>query len=149
MDNNTYINNSKFMEFIDELATQFTETEFKENTFEERKIYEGSYETHFTNDAQNYFTQKYDEIETMANKIMGLYTDNDKPRKVILEQQELNRKIKSIEVVKEKCYKCHQQIEYTEELPFCPNCLASFQLGTIPYPKRYDTYMFKFCLLNI
>ena len=126
MDNNTYINNSKFMEFIDELATQFTETEFKENTFEERKIYEGSYETHFTNDAQNYYTQKYDEIETMANKIMGLYTDNDKPRKVILEQQELNRKIKSIEVVKEKCYKCHQQIEYTEELPFCPNCLASF-----------------------
>tara|TARA_R110000868_G_scaffold67164_1_gene199669 strand:- start:474 stop:881 length:408 start_codon:yes stop_codon:yes gene_type:complete len=110
MDNNTYINNSKFMEFIDELATQFTETEFKENTFEERKIYEGSYETHFTNDAQNYYTQKYDEIETMANKIMGLYTDNEKPT-----HTEYYR----------ICSKCEGENTHNiDDFGFCKHCLA-------------------------
>ena len=126
MDNNTYINHSKFIEFIDELAIQFTEKEFGEETYAYSNEVGKEDVLMYQEDAYNYYNQKYDEIETMANKIMGLYTDNDKPRKAILEQQELNRKIKSIEVVKEKCYKCHQQIEYTEELPFCPNCLASF-----------------------
>ena len=132
MDNNTYINNSKFMEFIDELATQFTETEFKENTFEERKIYEGSYETHFTNDAQNYYNEKYDEIETMANKIMGLYTDNDKPRKAILEQQALNRKIAEKEDKPSAhteyyriCSKCEGENTHNiDDFGFCKHCLA-------------------------
>ena len=110
MDNNTYINNSKFMEFIDELATQFTETEFKENTFEERKIYEGSYETHFTNDAHNYYNQKYDEIETMANKIMGLYTDNEKPT-----HTEYYR----------ICSKCEGENTHNiDDFGFCKHCLA-------------------------
>ena len=110
MKNNTYINHSKFIEFIDELATQFTETEFKENTFEERKIYEGSYETHFTNDAQNYYTQKYDEIETMANKIMGLYTDNEKPT-----HTEYYR----------ICSKCEGENTHNiDDFGFCKHCLA-------------------------
>jgi len=73
----TYIDNSRFMEFIDEMATQITEMNFGQETYEERKIYEGSYETHFTNEAQEYYNEMYDEYETMANNIMGVYSDNE------------------------------------------------------------------------
>ena len=38
MDNNTYINHSKFIEFIDELAIQFTEKEFGEETYKVGKF---------------------------------------------------------------------------------------------------------------
>ena len=72
--------------------------------------------------AQNYIKEFIEDDELIIESIEDITTT----RKVILEQQALNRKIKLIKVVKEKCYKCHQQIEYTEEFPFCPNCLASF-----------------------
>tara|TARA_R100000541_G_scaffold56863_1_gene66558 strand:+ start:334 stop:552 length:219 start_codon:yes stop_codon:yes gene_type:complete len=58
------------MEFIDELATQITEMNFGAETFEERKIYEGSYETHFTDEAQDYYNEMYDEYENLYISII-------------------------------------------------------------------------------
>ena len=72
-----YIDDSDFMEFIDEMATQITEMNFGAETYEERKIYEGSYETHFTNEAQDYYNEMYNEYETMANNMMGVYKRHD------------------------------------------------------------------------
>ena len=65
------------MEFIDEMATQITEMNFGADTYVEVKIYEGSYETRFSGEAQDYYNEVYDEYESMANNIMGVYSDNE------------------------------------------------------------------------
>ena len=75
-----YIDNSEFMELVSELATQITEKEFGEDTYEERLIYIDSndkshYETHFTNEAQDYYNEKYDEYEGLFNNIANIYSD--------------------------------------------------------------------------
>ena len=74
----TYIDNSRFMEFIDELATQITEMNFGADTT--REIKDGlsdGYATIFTDEAQEYYNEMYDEYEMMANNIMGVYNDNE------------------------------------------------------------------------
>ena len=45
------------MEFIDEIATQLTELNFHEDTFE------GIGELHFTEEAQDFYNERYDEVE--------------------------------------------------------------------------------------
>jgi hypothetical protein len=69
----TYIDNSRFMEFIDEMATQITEMNFGFDTFQ--NIKDGEYK--FTDEAQEYYNEMYSEYEMMANNIMGVYSDND------------------------------------------------------------------------
>ena len=73
-----YIDNSRFMEFIDELATQITEMNFGADTTKEIKdgLSDG-YVTIFTDDAQEYYNEMYGEYEMMANNIMGVYSDNE------------------------------------------------------------------------
>tara|TARA_B110000495_G_C23034498_1_gene617312 strand:- start:1175 stop:1711 length:537 start_codon:yes stop_codon:yes gene_type:complete len=71
--NKTYIDNSRFMEFIDELATQITEMNYGADTF--KNVQEGSYK--FTDEAQEYYNDMYSEYEMMANNIMGVYSDNE------------------------------------------------------------------------
>ena len=73
----THINNSRFMEFIDEMATQITEMNYGNDTYVEVKIYEGSYETRLSGEAQDYYNEMYNEYEAMANNIMGVYSDNE------------------------------------------------------------------------
>ena len=55
--------NDKFtsneMEFIDEIATQLTEINFHEDTFE------GIGELHFTEEAQDFYNERYDEVESL------------------------------------------------------------------------------------
>tara|TARA_B110000240_G_C13415810_1_gene417285 strand:- start:487 stop:774 length:288 start_codon:yes stop_codon:yes gene_type:complete len=77
--NKTYIDNSRFMEFIDELATQITEMNFGADTTKEIKdgLSDG-YVTIFTDESQEYYNSMYSEYEMMANKILGVYSDNDK-----------------------------------------------------------------------
>lgn len=72
-----YIDNSNFMEFIDEMATQITEMNFGADTYTEEKIFEGRYETVMTEEAQEYYNEMYDEYEMMVNNIMGVYSDNE------------------------------------------------------------------------
>ena len=70
---NTYVNDSRFMELIDEIATQITEMNFGDDTT--IGLDDGS--TIFTDDAQDYYNEKYDEYETMINKIIGVYKHHD------------------------------------------------------------------------
>ena len=73
-----YIDNSRFMEFIDELATQITEMNFGADTT--REIKDGlsdGYATIFTDEAQEYYNEMYEEYEMMANNIIGVYSKND------------------------------------------------------------------------
>ena len=67
----TYIDNSRFMEFIDEIATQTTKINFGADTW-------GGCGLHFTDEAQNYYNEMYNEYEMMANNIMGVYNKTNK-----------------------------------------------------------------------
>jgi len=69
----TYIDNSRFMEFIDEMATQITEMNFGQETYEDGN---GG----FTEEAEDYYNEMYDEYEMMANNIMGVYSDSDEKK---------------------------------------------------------------------
>ena len=67
-----YIDNSRFMEFIHEMATQLTEMNYGADTF----VYSED-EPRFSEEAQDFFNETYDEYETMANNIMGVYKHSD------------------------------------------------------------------------
>lgn len=73
-----YIDNSRFMEFVSEMATQLTELNFHEDTFiaiQSEDAVDEEYK--FTDEAQDFFNERYDEIETMVNNIMGVYKHSD------------------------------------------------------------------------
>ncbi len=76
-----YLDNSRYMEFIDEIATQMTEIIFLNDTFvavdieyspekDAKEYYK------FTEEAQDYYNEKYDEIETLLNNLLGVYSNN-------------------------------------------------------------------------
>ena len=71
-----YIENSRFMEFIDEMATQMTEMTYGEATWSCYRKYGGDFK--MKDEPQDFYNLRYDEIEDMVNKIMGIYSDNDK-----------------------------------------------------------------------
>ena len=76
MKNKIYIDNSHFMELIDALATQITEMNFREETWnvdELEKLDEGY---KFTEEAQDYYNEKYDEYEGLFNNMANIYSDN-------------------------------------------------------------------------
>ena len=73
-----YIDDSDFMEFIDEMATQITEMNFGADTYID--IIDGvavDNGMRFSNEAQDYYNEMYDEYETMANNMMGVYKRHD------------------------------------------------------------------------
>ena len=73
-----YIENSTFMEYIDELATQITEREFKENTYKELKSdLDNDIRMIFTDEAQDFYNDMYDEYETLTNNMLGVYSDTE------------------------------------------------------------------------
>ena len=76
-ENKILVRDSNFLECVDELATQITEMNFGADTYTEKKIFEGRYETVMTEEAQDFFNETYDDYEAMANNIMGVYSDNE------------------------------------------------------------------------
>ena len=62
--------NSRFMELVDAIATQITEMNFGQDTYVEVKIFEGNYEMRFTEEAQDYYNEMYDEYETRINNYL-------------------------------------------------------------------------------
>ena len=74
-----YIENSTFMEFIDELATQITEMNYGAETYKEYKsIKHGEEEViTFTDEAQDYYNEMYDEFETLTNNLLGVYSNTE------------------------------------------------------------------------
>jgi hypothetical protein len=74
MNDKIYIENSRFMELIDALATQITEAEFKEQT---NKL-DLSGDWVFQEEAQDFYNEKYDEYEGLFNNIANIYSDNER-----------------------------------------------------------------------
>ena len=62
--------NSRLMELVDAIATQITEMNFGQETYVEVKIFEGHYEMRFTEEAQDYYNEMYDEYETLINNYL-------------------------------------------------------------------------------
>jgi len=63
------------MEFVSEIATQLTELNFHEDTFE--VIGEKGIHLRFTEDAQDFFNERYDEVETLLENTLDI--TNDEP----------------------------------------------------------------------
>ena len=72
-----YVENGRFMELVDEIATQITETEFKEHTYKPTPVglLQGQ---SFTEDAHDYYNGTYDEIEDLINNTINVFSINDK-----------------------------------------------------------------------
>ena len=65
----TFIDHSTYMELIDELATQLTELNFHEDTWED--LGNGQ---QFTKDAFDFYNERYDEVERLFNTLGNIYS---------------------------------------------------------------------------
>ncbi len=61
-------NDSNVMEFIDEVVTQMTELHFHEDTF--KVIGEKGIHLRFTDEAQDFYNERYDEVETLFTNLI-------------------------------------------------------------------------------
>lgn len=68
------IPNDKWMEFISEIALQLTENTYGEDAFEN---YRGEGEIRLKEQAQDFFNERYDEVETLLENTLDI--TNDKP----------------------------------------------------------------------
>jgi len=69
-----YIDNSRFIEFVSEITDKIVEAQFGVG-FDKNEDEEGN--TTYTEEAQDVFNEKYDEVESMLNTTLGVYSDND------------------------------------------------------------------------
>ena len=69
-----YVNNSKFIELVCELAMQITVAELGEKTAIKDS---GNNETEYTKVGQDFFNEKYDEVEQLLNEIINVWSDNE------------------------------------------------------------------------
>jgi len=72
-----YIDNSIFMEYIDELATRITEERFGEETFAYSSEVGQEDTLMFTEKAHDFYNEVYDEYETLTNNLLGVYSNNE------------------------------------------------------------------------
>jgi hypothetical protein len=72
------VDNSRFMECIDELATQITEMNFGADTYSEiRDGLPNDRVTIFNEEPQDYYNEMYDEYEDLLNNTIGVYRRNE------------------------------------------------------------------------
>ena len=73
-----YIENSRFMEYIDELATQMVELTYGEETYTEGSTQDNKDGFMIFNEApQDCYNELYDELETLTNNLLGVYSNNE------------------------------------------------------------------------
>lgn len=72
-----YIDNSLLMELIDEITTQITEEKFREETWDVDELEKLDEGYKFTDEAQDFYNEKYDEVESMINNITNIYSNNN------------------------------------------------------------------------
>ena len=73
-----YIENSKFMEFIDELATQMVELTYGEETYTEGSLQDNKEGFMiFNEEPQDHYNDTYQEIEYLTNSLLGVYSNNE------------------------------------------------------------------------
>ena len=70
-----YIDNAKYMEFIDDIATQITIQRFGEDTYTLSSEVGQEDITMFQEDAQDFYNEQYDWVETMLNKTLNIYSN--------------------------------------------------------------------------
>ncbi len=70
MSNKILVSDSKFLECVDEIATQITEMNFGEDTWKEE---DGHRVIMFTEEAQDFYNDKSDEIETLINNTLNVW----------------------------------------------------------------------------
>ena len=68
-----YIANEKYMEFIDDIATQMTEAKFKEDCY----YWYGKDEHKMTDEAQDFYNERYDQIETLLINTLNIHSNNE------------------------------------------------------------------------
>ena len=68
------VSDSRFLECVDEIATQITEMNFGEETYMEVNT-EGTrmFEFCFTEEAQDFYNEKFDEYETLINNTLNVW----------------------------------------------------------------------------
>lgn len=67
-----FLNNSAFLEGVCELADQRVREKFGDSGY----VIEEE-ESSYTEEAQDYFNEVYDEIETTLNKVLNIYSEED------------------------------------------------------------------------
>ena len=72
-----YIDNAKYMEFIDDIATQITIQRFGEDTYTLSSEVGQEDVTMFQEDAQDFYNEQYDWVETMLNKTLNIYSNEN------------------------------------------------------------------------
>jgi hypothetical protein len=72
--NKILVSDSRFLECVDEIATQITEMNFGEETYREVNT-EGTrmFEFCFTEEAQDFYNEKFDEYETLINNTLNVW----------------------------------------------------------------------------
>lgn len=70
-----YIDNARYMEFIDEIATQITIQRFGEDTYAPSSEVGQEHVMMFQEDAQDYYNEKYDEVETILNRTLNIHSN--------------------------------------------------------------------------
>ena len=70
-----YIDNARYMEFIDDIATQITIQRFGEDTYTLSSEVGQEDVTMFQEDAQDFYNEQYDWVETMLNKTLNIYSN--------------------------------------------------------------------------
>lgn len=70
------VNNSKFLEFICEIATRITEEKFEENTFvlSNTNIISSDSDFVFSDEAQCFYNDTFCEFENLMNKSLNIYS---------------------------------------------------------------------------
>ena len=76
-----YIDNARYMEFIDDIATQMTEIAYKgKATIEIQDGLSDGVAIVFTDEAQDFYNEQYDWVETMLNKTLNIYSNEHTDR---------------------------------------------------------------------
>ena len=68
-----YIDNAKYMEFIDEITKQITEERFGEEMYEIKDSTDDSFG--LREEAQNFYNERYDEVETILNRTLNIHSN--------------------------------------------------------------------------
>lgn len=68
-----YIDNAKYMEFICDIAHMMVEQSFNiEDIWDDDNLWD---DKEYKEDAQIFFDEKYDEVETMLNKTLNIHSN--------------------------------------------------------------------------
>lgn len=78
-----FIDNSSYMQFVDDIATQMTEIAYKDKaTIEIQDGLSDGIAVIFTDEAQDYYNERYDEVETMLKNTLNIHNIDEELWKV-------------------------------------------------------------------